>query len=127
MHVTELDITPAALVGLEAAGIKDVDEFGFRPATDLAFHPYIGAMELYDIVCQLIARSVLPRRLSVPLTRLDREMFWLHLVDGLTLDEISQKTRISAEGVHYFLSEHFGLNCTPPAVTARHRQQESRE
>jgi hypothetical protein len=44
----------------------------------------------------------------------------------LTLDEISQKTGISVEGVHYFLSEHFGLSCIPPAVSARRRQQESR-
>jgi AraC-like DNA-binding protein len=128
MRVTALHLSAAALVCLGAAGIADVDQLGEHPATDLAYNPLIGPMELYEIVCRLSLPNPVPRfpsSMSAP-GRREREMFRLHLVEGVTLPEIARRAGVSAEGVCYLLNDHFGLSCTPPSVNAR-RQQRHRE
>jgi hypothetical protein len=122
MHVTELDLSPAALACLLAAELADVDQLVTHSADEL-IRRGVGAAELYEIVCQLNMRGTsLPSssgsRIYTPNDR-SREMFRLRIVDGLTLKETGERFGINAECVRRYLAKHFGLRGSPPTVRAR--------
>lgn len=122
MHVTELDLSPAALVCLRAADITDTDQLSQRSADDLLRERF-GASELYEIVCQLNMRGTsLPCSsrsvVYMPKDR-QREMFRLRIVEGLTLAQVGERVGIKSERVRQILYRHFGLRGSPPTVQAR--------
>jgi len=125
MRVTELELSGAALACLELVGVTEVDQLIEHSATELAGSLFIGAMELYEIVCQLNKHGFsLPMfrgfTTAVPNER-EREMFRLRLVEGLTLTEIAQRLDVEREWVRHILHWHFGLTGKPSAVKARRR------
>jgi hypothetical protein len=127
MRITELELSGAALACLDLGSITDVDQLLAHSGTVLAHCPYIGAMELYEIVCQLNRHNLsLPMfpgfQPDVPNER-EREMFRLRLVEGLPLTEIGQRLAVAPEWVRHVLHWHFGLTGKPPAVKARKRQR----
>jgi DNA-binding NarL/FixJ family response regulator len=125
-HVAELELSGAALACLEAIGIASVDQLVARhPATDLANHPLVGGMELYEIVCRLNEHGhslpMYPTFTTMPATDREREMLRLRLVDGLSLTEIGTRLGVAPGWVRHVLDWHFGLRGKPPAVKARKR------
>jgi hypothetical protein len=127
LHVDQLDLSGAALACLEAVGIADVDQLVARPATELANHPLVGAMELYEIVCRLNENSLslpmFPTFTTAPANDRERQMLWFRLVEGLTLTEIGERLGVAPGWVRHVLDWHFGLRGKPPAVKARRRKK----
>ncbi len=123
MHVTELDLSPAAFAYLRAADITDVDQLVRHPCDELVLFGF-GAAELYEIVCQLNERGLsLPATsrspIYVPRSERYREMFRLRLVEGRTLADVGGRTGVSKERVRQVLGQNFGLRGTPPTAKAR--------
>ncbi len=122
MRVTELHLSAAALACLRAADIADIDHLVQHSAEDLIRRGF-GAVELYEVVCQLNMRGTsLPSssgsRIYTPNDR-SREIFRLRIVEGLTLKETGAHFGINAERVRQLLAKHFGLRGSPPTVQAR--------
>lgn len=122
MRVTELDLSATALVCLRAADIADVDQLVQHSADELVRKGF-GALELYEVVCQLNRRGTsLPAfpggHVYMPNDR-SREIFRLRIVEGLTLKAVGEHFDINAERVRQILSKHFGLRGSPPTVKAR--------
>jgi hypothetical protein len=124
VHVTELDISAATLACLAAAGISDVPQLVQQPADDLLAVPDFGALELYEIVCQINDRGLsLPPvpggRARGHITLRNREILRLRLIDGLTFAEIGEQVGLQRERVRQILRSKYGLQAPPPAVKAR--------
>lgn len=124
VHVSELDITAAALACLGAVGIIDVPQLVQTPADDLLAVPHFGALDLYEIVCQLnehgLSLAPVPgRHAKGDITPRNREIFRLRLIDGLTLAAIAERVQLGPEQVRKVLRGHYGLTGQPPAVKAR--------
>lgn len=122
MRVTELDLSAAALVCLRAADIADVDQLVQHSADELIRKGF-GALELYEVVCQLNKHGIsLPSfsggNVYMPDDR-SREIFRLRIVEGLTLKEVGERFGINAERVRQILAQRFGLRGSPPTVKAR--------
>jgi hypothetical protein len=122
MRVSELDLSIAALVCLRAADIADVDQLVQHSADELVRKGF-GALELYEVVCQLNMHGTsLPAfsggHVYMPNDR-SREIFRLRIVEGLTLKAVGEHFDINAERVRQILGRHFGLRGSPPAVKAR--------
>lgn len=124
MHVTELELSPAALACLRAVGIVEVDQLASHTGNELIARG-IGAVELYEVVCRLNerGRSLPPRpglkaKGRVPQRR-EREVLRLRLVEGLTLQEIGERFGIGDERVRQLLNRNFGLTGKVPTVQAR--------
>lgn len=122
MRVTELDLSAVALVCLRAADIADVDQLVQHSADELIRKGF-GALELYEVVCQLNEQGTsLPSfsggNIYMPNDR-SREIFRLRIVEGLTLKEVGERFGINAERVRQILGRDFGLRGSPPAVKAR--------
>ena len=127
MHVTDLRLSAAALACLEAASMTNVEQLVTRSCDELIYNPHFGAMELYEIICQLNKHGY-----SLPLTpggdtrvpsSRDREMLRLRIIEGLTLDEIGLVLDLSTGHVRQILKERFGLGGKPPAVKTRERHR----
>jgi hypothetical protein len=124
VHVSELDISAATLACLAAVGVIDVPQLIQQPADDLLAVPHFGALELYEIVCQLNDHG-----LSLPpvqgggargtITPRNRDILRLRLIDGLTLAAIAERVSLKKERVRQILRLHYGLTGQPPAVKAR--------
>lgn len=123
MHITELDLSPSALARLRSLDLTDVDELARCPASEL-IERGVGGTELYEIVCHLKGEG----RALPPLPRLERrkppsdretEMFRLRLVEGLTLEEVSEQFSVTRDRVRQLLVRKFGLRGWPPTVQAR--------
>jgi DNA-binding CsgD family transcriptional regulator len=124
VYVTELDISAATLSCLAAANIIDVPQLVQHPADDLLVVPHFGALELYEIVCQLNGRGLsLPPirggRARGHITPRNREILRLRLIDGLTLAAIAERVGLKQERVRQVLRGNYGLTGQPPAVKAR--------
>jgi AraC-like DNA-binding protein/DNA-binding CsgD family transcriptional regulator len=121
MHVTELDLSPAALACLKAADIHLVDQLLEHGSGDLIQHPkFSKGLELYEIVCELHRHGLTFSRYGGHIqTEREREMFRLRAVTGLTLDEIGERFNLSRGRVHQLLRLHFRLDVVPPAAKAR--------
>jgi Sigma-70, region 4/Bacterial RNA polymerase, alpha chain C terminal domain len=124
VHVSELDISAATLGCLAAADIIDVPQLVQQPADDLLTVPRFGALELYEIVCQLNAHGLsLPPvqggRARGNVTLRNREILRLRLIDGLTFVQIANQVGLQRERVRQILLSHYGLTGQPPAVKAR--------
>jgi len=122
MRVTELDLSATALVCLRAAHIADVDQLVQHSADELIRKGF-GALELYEVVCQLNTQGTsLPSfsggNVYMPNDR-SREIFRLRIVEGLTLKEVGERVGIKAERVRQILARDFGLRGSPPTVKAR--------
>jgi hypothetical protein len=122
MRVTELDLSAVALVCLRAADIADVDQLVQHSADELIRKGF-GALELYEVVCQLNTQGTsLPSfsggNVYMPNDR-SREIFRLRIVEGLTLKEVGERVGIKAERVRQILARDFGLRGSPPTVKAR--------
>jgi hypothetical protein len=129
MHVTDLRLSAAALACLEAADITDAEQLVRHSCDELIHSPHFGAMELYEIICQLNEHGYsLPAipggDTSVPSLR-DREMLRLRIIEGLTLDEIGLVLDLSTGRVRQILKAHFGLSGKPPAVKTRERHRKA--
>lgn len=121
MHVTELDLSPAALACLKAADIHLVDQLLEHGSGDLIQHPkFSKGLELYEIICELHRHGLTFSRHGRHMqTEREREMFRLRAVTGLTLDEIGERFNLSRGRIHQLLRLHFRLDVVPPAAKAR--------
>jgi AraC-like DNA-binding protein len=121
MHVTELDLSPAALACLKAADIHLVDQLLEHGTGDLIQHPtFSKGLELYEIICELHRHGLtFSRHGRRAPTEREREMFRLRAVTGLTLDEIGERFDLSRGRIHQLLRMHFRLDVVPPAAKAR--------
>jgi hypothetical protein len=95
-HVAELELSGAALACLQAIGISSVDQLAaYHPATELANHPLVGGMELFEIISRLNEHGhslpMFPTFTTMPATDREQEMLRLRLVDGYSLTEIGQR------------------------------------
>jgi DNA-directed RNA polymerase alpha subunit len=79
MHVTELDLSPAALACLKAADIHLVDQLLEHGSGDLIQHSkFSKGLELYEIVCELHRHGLTFSRYGQHVqTEREREMFRL--------------------------------------------------
>ncbi len=128
MRVAELGLSPATLACLYTAGIVNVKQLLARSCNELIEHPAIGPAELYEIIRQLNKRGLmLPYNqygnIRIPNPR-NLEMFRLRFVEGLTLDEVGQRTGVTGGRVHQLLRFHFGtsrvsLPLKSPPIPAR--------
>jgi AraC-like DNA-binding protein len=121
MHVTELDLSPAALACLKAADIYLVDQLLEHGSGDLIQHPkFSKGLELYEIICELHRHGLTFSRYGQHIqTEREREIFRLRAVTGLTLDEIGERFNLSRGRIHQLLRLHFRLDVVPPAAKAR--------
>jgi hypothetical protein len=109
MHVTELDLSPAALACLKAADIHLVDQLLEHGSGDLIQHPkFSKGLELYEIICELHRHGLTFSRHGRHIqTEREREMFRLRAVTGLTLEEIGERFNLSRGRIHQLLRLHF--------------------
>lgn len=123
MHVTDLELSPAALACLHQARIADVDLLASHSASELIARGF-GAAELYEVVCRLNERDRSLTPLGASYVRLPqsrhRELFRLRVVEGLTLDEIAERVALSPDTISALLLKYFGLyDRFIPTVEAR--------
>jgi hypothetical protein len=123
VHVSELDISAAALACLATADITDVPQLVKQPTDDLLAVPHFGALELYEIVCQLndygLSLAPIPGgRAKGDITPRNRDILRLRLIDGLTLAAIAERVQLGPERVRQVLRGQYGLT-GQPAVKAR--------
>lgn len=130
MSVTELNTSAAALACLEAVGITEVEQLVARSADDLLNIPHLGAMELYEIVCQLnqpgLVVPPVPWGTIRPSNKRNREILRLRIIDGLAFAEIATRVNLSKERVRQILRWNYGLQVQPPAVRARRQRERNR-
>jgi len=124
VHVTELDISAATLSCLAAADIAYVPQLIQQPADGLLAVPHFGALELYELICQLNDHGLsLPPihggRVRGEITARNRDILRLRLIDGLTLTAIAEHVGLKQERVRQVLRSHYGLTGRPAAVKAQ--------
>lgn len=124
MHITELPISAATLACLGAASISHVDQLVQYPADEVLEFPHLGAMELYELVCQLNDRGLsLPSsrggRVRAELTARNREIVRLRLIDGWTFAQIAERVNLTTERTRQILRQGYGVKAQPPSVKAR--------
>ncbi len=124
MHITELDLSAAARLCLEAADIYEVDRLLEHGTGRLIQRPeFSKGAELYEIVRELHRRGLTFARPGGHIQgERELEMFRLRAVVGLSLDEIAERFNLSRGRVHQLLRLHFRLDAVPPATRA-HRPQ----
>jgi len=123
MHVTDLELSPAALACLHQVRIADVDLLASHSASELIARGF-GAAELYEVVCRLNERNRSLTPLGASYVRLPqprhRELLRLRVVEGLTLDEIAERVALSPDTISALLLKYFGLyDRFIPTVEAR--------
>lgn len=127
MRTSELNISAATFGCLQAAGINSTDDFKRYPCDLLLASPYLGPLEVYEVVRELNEHGLtLPPvpggRLIVPSTP-KYEVLRLRMIEGLTLAATGREVGLGKERVRQILSGHYGMKRKPPAVDARRRRE----
>ncbi|MGP0102636.1 MAG: sigma factor-like helix-turn-helix DNA-binding protein [Solirubrobacteraceae bacterium] len=106
--VNELGLSKDALAALDTAGISAVNKLG--TASELVHRPeFSTGVELFETVCALNRYGLSLKRGHVPDDR-NREIFWLRIVEGLTLKQVGERFDLNNERVRQILGHYFGLS-----------------
>ncbi len=122
MRVTELALSQAVLPSLAKAGIHEVEQLAEHTTGELLRRPeFSSGVELYELICELHRHGLTPfsGHGGHIQTAREREMFRLHAVEGLNLDEVGERLGVKRERVRQLLHLHFRLDGVPPAAKAR--------
>src|ERR1035441_4092222 len=113
MRVNELALSQAVLPSLAKVGIHEVEQLAGHRTGELIRRPELSSgVELYELICELHRHGLTPfSALGVHIQAgREREIFRLHAVEGLTLDEIGERFAVTRERVRQLLKLHLRLD-----------------